>query len=1278
MWHFWIDRGGTFTDIIARPPKDFLASQSQAKFGTRFGELLYMKILSESPSYKDATLEGIARMMGIACHGKIPEKIPIEKIHSIKMGTTIATNALLERKGEPTIFLTAKGFKDLLVIGYQERSDIFALNIKRAQPLYSRVLEINARIDAKGRSVVALDEGEVESLLQNAFKQGLRSLAIALPHAYRFPRSEQRVASIARKIGFQQISASHEVSPLIKMVARADTTVLDAYLSPVVKRYRQGFASALGTNARKAENQQAKLFFMQSNGGLVESSYFRGKDAVLSGPAGGVVGMVKTASQAQAQNKKVKLIGFDMGGTSTDVSHYDGEYERRFETSIDGVRLRTPMMNIRTIAAGGGSIVGYDGLRLQVGPRSAGANPGPACYGRGGPLTLTDCNLLLGRIQAQHFPKQFGTTNDQPITRKLVLEKFNALRSSMEHSKRGGRSLTNEAIALGFIDIAVDSMANAIKEISVQRGYDITKYTLQCFGGASGQHACAVAERLGIKRIFMHPLAGLLSAYGIGQAEIRCLREAQVEKVFASDANSVVMDACARLEKEASAQVLSQIGGRAAEHSAKNSKHIGVSRKVRLRAQGSDTYLEVSVASADKMRLAYLAKHKLTFGFHAARNLNLIIESVSLEVFAQTETASEMTPASSARASVASEHSLVDIYTSRGWLSCPLYRGEDFNARFLNNSHAGPMVITDHGSTLFIEQQWQATSDARGNIIATRDDDKRTYARTSLKNVQSDEKTADPIMLEIFGNLFKSIAEQMGLSLQSTAHSVNIKERLDFSCAIFDLYGNLVANAPHIPVHLGSMSASIKAVITKHKETMRVGDSFVLNSPYNGGTHLPDITVVKPFYENDNAEQPLFYLASRGHHADIGGSTPGSAPANSTRIDEEGVLLDNILLVAKQRFLEKEVRAILLGATYPCRNVETNLADLRAQVSANETGARALANAIENFSLARIVEYAAHLQDQGEECVRRIIDRLARGGSFLYRLDDGSKIAVCITLDHKKREALIDFSGTSPQHAGNYNAPAAICRAAVLYVFRTLISYNETAGKNNGATDIPLNDGCMRALRIVILPRSILSPEYPAAVVAGNTEVSQGIVDCLYGALGILAASQGTMNNVIYGNERYQNYETICGGTGASAEHAGTSAIHSHMTNTRMTDLEVLEQRFPVRLDSFAIIAGSGGAGAKRGGDGVSRRLTFLERSKLTILSSRRIEYPYGLCGGEAGRRGRNYILRASASGGVKKLAKKGSRKQETLKGNDEATMECGDTFVMETPGGGGYGFVNR
>ena len=1246
-WQFFIDRGGTFTDIVARPPRKSRLVSPLPRGVSRFDDMLTLKLLSASEHYEDAALEGIARLTALTQ--------PRASVAVVKMGTTVATNALLERKGEPTLFVVAAGFRDLLLIGYQTRPEIFARHIRRAKPLYDRVVEIETRRDAHGTCWKALDEAQARAILERAFRAGLRSVAVALPHACAFPQEEQMLGALAHDVGFEQISLSSEVSPLVKVVSRADTTVLDAYLSPVVRGDVERLSSKLCGS---------KLFFMQSNGGLVAREHCRGKDAVLSGPAGGVVGMVATAERAFGASK-LRLIGFDMGGTSSDVSHYDGSFERRFETEIDGIRLRTPMLNIRTIAAGGGSILSFDGWKLRVGPLSAGAEPGPACYARGGPLTLTDCNLLLGRIQAAHFPRQFGSSGSEGLDSAVVARKFRALAQKVaqgvaqegregvaqegrEGGGRGENELSPEEVAAGFVAIANDKMAHAIREISVERGYEVSRYTLQSFGGASGQHACAVADRLGMERILFHPLAGLLSAYGMGEAALRALREAQVSRAFDDDAAELVERACAPLEKAARTQVAGQMSG---------GERVSVVRKVRLRAEGSDSTLEVVAASVAAMRRAYRQAYRRAFGFRAAEGERLVIDSVSVEVVAEKQrrrrasvgSASAYTPRAQER---------VPLYVEGAWRDCPLYERAGLKG---GAQITGPAIVTEPSSTIVLEVSWKARLTAAGDLIASRvrsSREQRTYAQVRTLDqdhkAKDEQSRADPVLLEITGNLFRSIAEQMGLTLQNTAHSVNIKERLDFSCALFDAEGELVANAPHIPVHLGSMSDAIKAVARKHAAQMREGDVYVLNSPYEGGTHLPDITVVRPFFDKAATKKKVvFYLASRGHHADIGGLVPGSAPPRSRHIDEEGVLLDNVLLVKGERFLEKSVRAVLSSGSHPCRSIETNLADLRAQVAATTRGARALSEAIETFSLAHLRRYAGYVQDDGEACVRRCLSALrlgVGGGKFRYRLDNGALIVVRVALDRVRGEALVDFAGTSVQDAGNYNAPSAIVRAAVLYVVRTLLE-----------EDIALNDGCLRPLRIEIPEGSMLSPRYPAAVVAGNTEVSQGIVDALYGALGVMASSQGTMNNVLYGNARYQNYETICGGTGAGSDHDGASGVHSHMTNTRMTDLEVLESRFPVLLESFCLRRGSGGQGLRSGGDGVVRRLRFLEASTLSLLTSKRKEVPYGLAGGGDGLCGRNVVERAD--GGV-----------EELGGNAQTEMGVGDTFVMETPGGGGFG----
>jgi len=1198
-WQFWIDRGGTFTDVVACRPD---------------GGLVTHKLLSENPErYRDAALQGIRALLGLGSR----EAIPDEAIAAVKMGTTVATNALLERKGERTALAITKGFGDALRIGYQNRPDLFARHIVLPELLYSRVIEVDERVSAAGEALAAPDEAAVRRDLEAAFADGFRSLAIVFMHGYRFTEHERRVAELARAVGFTQVSASHEVSPLIKLVSRGDTAVVDAYLSPILRRYVDQVAGELG---------DARLMFMQSNGGLTDARLFQGKDSILSGPAGGIVGAVETAAMGGFD----KIITFDMGGTSTDVAHFDGEYERAFETQVAGVRMRAPMMRIHTVAAGGGSILTFDGARYRVGPESAGANPGPACYRNGGPLAVTDCNVMLGKIQPDHFPKVFGPNGDQPLDAEVVHEKFAALaaeiaRAAGQHESRPAPM--PEEVAEGFLRIAVENMANAIKKISVQRGHDVTGYTLNCFGGAGGQHACLVADALGMTRVFLHPFAGVLSAYGMGLADVRAMRERQIEAPFEAGVAATLEAAFAELEAEARREI--------AEQGIAEAK-VRVNRKAHLRYEGTDSPLLVDFADLEAMKRAFEESHRQRFGFVAPER-KLVAEAVSAEAIGVTEAVEDIEAEVAPDAADAEPADRVRLYARGAWHESPLY---DRDALTPGQTVDGPAIVVERTATTIVEPDWRAELTRRGHLVLA-----RVKPRPKTEAVGTE---ADPVMLEVFNNLFMSIAEQMGATLANTAYSVNIKERLDFSCAIFDPAGNLVANAPHMPVHLGSMGESIKTVIRENADTMKPGNVYVLNAPYNGGTHLPDVTVITPVFDEAGREI-LFYVGSRGHHADIGGRTPGSAPPDSTTIEEEGVLIDNFLMVEEGRLRERETLELLTSGPYPCRNPTQNMADLSAQIAACETGVQEVRKMVAHFGLDVVQAYMGHVQDNAEESVRRVLDVL-KDGQFAYPLDNGSEIRVRITVDRRAREATIDFTGTSPQDAGNYNAPTAVCKAAVLYVFRTLVD-----------DEIPLNEGCLKPLKLVIPERSMISPEYPAAVIAGNTEVSQCLTDALYGALGVLASAQGTMNNFVYGNARYQNYETICGGTGAGPDHDGTSAVHSHMTNTRMTDPEVLEWRFPVRLDEFRIRRGSGGRGRHRGGDGVIRRLRFLEAMTATTLSSHRDTDPYGLEGGEAGARGRNYVERADG-------------RRDALKGNDETEMAPGDVFVMETPGGGGFG----
>ncbi|MEO1639504.1 MAG: hydantoinase B/oxoprolinase family protein [Pseudomonadota bacterium] len=1191
MWQFWVDRGGTFTDIVARKPD---------------GSLQTHKLLSENPErYKDAAVQGVRDLMGLGAEAAIPPG----SIAAVKMGTTVATNALLERKGERTALFITKGLRDLLRIGYQNRPRLFDLHIKLPELLYDDAVEVDERLDADGAVITPLDENAARKALKEVYDAGYRSVAIALMHSYRFPAHEKTLGRLAAAVGFPQISLSHEVSPLIKLVGRGDTAVVDAYLSPILRRYVDQVASALGAGQGGCE----RLMFMQSNGGLTDAQLFQGKDAILSGPAGGVVGMVRTAAELGFE----KLIGFDMGGTSTDVCHYAGDFERSFETEVAGVRMRAPMMSIHTVAAGGGSILSFRDGRLQVGPESAGANPGPAAYRRGGPLTVTDCNVLLGKLQPDQFPSVFGPGGDEPLDTDVVREKFAALAAEI------GGDKTVEELAEGFLRIAVENMANAIKKISVQRGYDVTQYTMNCFGGAGGQHACLVADALGMKSIFIHPYAGVLSAFGMGLADIRAMREHQFQRDLGDAETGDTLD---RLADAAREEVMAQ-GVTAAD--------IAVTKTAHIRPADAQRSLEVGFdPDPEVMKADFLEAHKQRFGF-LPQTGQLIIDMLVVEAAGKTgEKVTLPDPADAGDALLTAR-----MYAGGDWRDVPLV---DRTGLPVGATLKGPAILTEPTGTNVIEDGWEARVETGGNLVL-----RRTAA---LERAEAIGTSVDPVMLEVFNNLFMSIAEQMGATLANTAYSVNIKERYDFSCAIFDAAGDLVANAPHVPVHLGSMSESVRVILRQNAGKIRPGDVFMMNNPFNGGTHLPDVTVITPVFDAAG-ENILYTVASRGHHADIGGKTPGSAPPDSKTIDEEGVLIDNFLLVAQGTLREEAALELLASGKYPCRNIDQNMADLAAQIAANETGAAELRKITAQFGVETVHAYMGHVQDNAEESVRRVLDVL-RDCQFTYPLDDGAQIKVDIKVDKVARNATLDFTGTSPQAPFNYNAPLAICRAVVLYVFRTLVG-----------TDIPMNEGCMKPLRLIVPEGTMINPAPPAAVISGNTEVSQAVADTLFGALGVIAGSQGTMNNFVYGNVTYQNYETICGGTGAGPDFDGTSAVHSHMTNTRMTDPEVLETRFPVRVEEFAIRQGSGGVGAHHGGNGITRRLRFNEAMTVTVLSSHRVTPPHGVVGGAPGALGENMIDRADGT-------------RDLLRGNDQAELAEGDIFVMHTPGGGGYGAV--
>ncbi len=1187
-WQFWIDRGGTFTDIVARRPDGVLTTH---------------KLLSNDPArYADAAVAGIAHLLGGDA---------LATIGAVKMGTTVATNALLERKGEPTVLAITRGFGDALRIAYQNRPRLFERHIVLPPMLYAEVIEVDERIGADGEIVHALDEAATRAALAAAYERGLRSLAIVFMHGYRFNAHEAAVARIAADIGFDHISVSHQVSPLIKLVARGDTTVADAYLSPILRRYVDQVAGQL---------PGVPLQFMQSNGGLCDARAFQGKDSVLSGPAGGIVGMARASAAAGFD----KVIGFDMGGTSTDVSHFAGQFERDFDTVVAGVRIRAPMMRIHTVAAGGGSVLHFDGSRYRVGPDSAGAMPGPASYRRGGPLTVTDANVMLGKLVPAFFPSLFGEDGAQPLDYDTVLDKFTDL--SYHIGKGSGVDSTPEQVAAGFIRIAVGNMANAIKQISVQRGHDVTGYTLTSFGGAGGQHACLVAEALGMRTVFVHALAGVLSAYGMGLADQSAMREQAVE--LALDAIDP-SDLAQRIDALGAA-VFAELAAQGVDPA-----RIALAPRVHLRYEALDSIIVVQHGEAAAMRREFEAGYRQRFAFLMPQRA-LIVEAISVEAIGAadegiapvTETAPEL-PAPAPRQTVR-------MFCMDAWQDTGLFVRAGLPA---GSCITGPAIIADANATTVVEPGWQARVTAQGHLVLTHDGERTAPAMATH---------ADPVMLEIFNNLFMSIAEQMGLRLQNTASSVNIKERLDFSCALFDGAGKLIANAPHMPVHLGSMGESIKTVMRKNAGRMRPGDVYMLNDPYQGGTHLPDVTVITPVFDDDGIAI-LFYVGSRGHHADIGGTTPGSMPPDSTTIEEEGVLLDNVKLVDAGRLLEDQVRALLTGARWPARNVDQNLADLRAQVAANQKGVDELRQMTAHFGLDVVRAYMGHVQDNAEEAVRRVLGNLD-GGSYTLDLDNGARIAVAITVDREKRSAQIDFTGTSAQLPNNFNAPSSVCMAAVLYVFRTLVD-----------DAIPLNAGCLKPLEVIIPPGSMLAPRYPAAVVSGNVETSTCITNALYGALGVMAASQGTMNNFTFGNARYQYYETVAGGSGAGDGFDGTDVVQTNMTNSRLTDPEVLEARFPVRLDSYAIAHGTGGAGRWYGGSGGIRKVRFLEPMTAAILSNNRVVAPFGMAGGSPGSLGRCYVERVDGS--VDHLAHIG-----------KVEMAAGDVFVIETPGGGGYG----
>ncbi len=1212
-WHFWIDRGGTFTDIVARHPN---------------GHLVTHKLLSDHPErYEDAVLVGIRHLL----KSSADQPIPVEHIATVHMGTTVATNALLERRGERVLLLITQGFGDALQIADQQRPQLFARHIVVPPPLYERVIEVEERVNSEGQVVTPLNLAKTQQDLADAYRDGFRAVAIVLLHSYRYPDHEQQIAQLAHAMGYPQVSVSHVVSPLIKLIGRGDTTVVDAYLSPILRRYVGHLAAQL---------PGVLLFFMQSTGGLAQAAHFQGKDSLLSGPAGGLVGAVATARLAGFE----RVVTFDMGGTSTDVAHWSGAYERTTETRVSGVRIRVPMLDIHTVAAGGGSVCWFDGQRLRVGPQSAGASPGPACYRRGGPLTITDCNVLLGAVQPDFFPTIFGDRHNEPLDRDIVRTRFTELSRTIATAT--GQLLKPETLAEGFIQIAVEQMAGAIKKITTQRGIDVRDHTLCCFGGAGGQHACRVADALGIPTIFIHPLAGVLSAYGMGLSDLRVIKTYAVEKPLTELLIPSLHTTIADLTQQGHQALRAQLAADSVALPLQT--HV----QVHLRYAGSDTALAVDWSQDDDTDNAYNhvtsikqqfeQAHRRRYGFVAA-DKPLVVESIAVESVALTGLAEAFDTATAAvevdvpvRSQPLSPRATVPLYSNGFYHPMPVYARSDLHP---HDHLTGPALIRETGATTLIEVGWQAQVTADNHLILTR--------AVPLPTQVALGTTVDPIRLEWFNYLFMAIAEQMGVVLANTAHSVNIKERLDFSCALFDRDGQLLANAPHIPVHLGSMGDAVQAIVQRYRADLQPGDSYLLNDPYHGGTHLPDVTVITPVFDDDGTL--LCYVGSRGHHADIGGMTPGSMPPLSHHIDQEGIRIEGFKLVTQGQFREAELRQLLTQGPYPARNPEQNIADLKAQLAANECGVQALRQRAHHVGREVLWAYMTHVQANAEAQVRKVIATL-RDGSFTCEMDDGSLICVAIRVDAAQGTATVDFTGTSPPSPRNFNAPTAVVKAAILYVFRTLID-----------DDIPLNAGCLKPIKIILPEPCLLNPRYPAAVVAGNVETSQAIVDALYGALGVQAASQGTMNNLTFGNERYQYYETLCGGSGAGMDWHGTAAVHTHMTNSRLTDPEVLETRFPVQLEAFQIRRGSGGKGRFRGGDGVIRRMRFHDTLTLAILANRRRVAPFGLKGGESGQVGRNWVERADGT-------------IETLGSTATVQIQAGDVFVIETPGGGGFG----
>lgn len=1259
QFRFSIDRGGTFTDIYAEVP---------GSPGFRV-----IKLLSEDPAnYADAPREGIRRVLAEYLGEEIPDgEVPAAPIEWIRMGTTVATNALLERKGARCALVITQGFGDLLQIGYQDRPKIFDLEISKPELLYEKVIEVPERLQSlatseppagaevvtgiSGERLAILEAPDLDALrtrFEALLAEGIHSLAVVFAHAYAWPAHEEAVGALAREMGFTQVSLSSQVMPKVKLVARGDTTMVDAYLNPHISAYlasfRAGFSHPL---------TDGRLLFMQSDGGLAPAESFTGSRAILSGPAGGVVGYAMTTFEKE---RRKPVIGFDMGGTSTDVSRFGGDYELAFETELAGVRVQAPQLQIRTVAAGGGSRLFFDATMFRVGPESAGAHPGPVCYRKGGHLAVTDANLVLGRLQPEFFPHIFGADEKQPLD--LDASRAALMRLTEEintHYRAQGRpDMSVEAVALGFIEVANEVMVRPIREISVMRGFDSKDHILAVFGGAGPQHACAIARALGIEEILVHRFAGILSAYGMGLADVVVERQQPYAGAYERGSLAAVSTGLDALENAAVGALEDQGFGR---------HQIETDHYLNLRYQGTDTAIMIQRPAAEDgdFAEAFRKRYRREFGFDLTGRAIIIDD---LRVRARGKAAGVTARPIAAAQGDPEILKTVPCYFDSGWCDTEVY---DLDRLGAGHAITGPAIIIHDTATILVEPNCDAEITAHGDV--------RIRVGRPDTGGHGVGTAADPIQLSIFSNLFMSIAEQMGRMLQKTAISTNIKERLDFSCALFGPAGELVANAPHLPVHLGSMSEAVKAQIHRysggnsgHRPRLEPGDVLVSNHPAAGGSHLPDITVITPVFSSDaDGCAIIFWVASRGHHADIGGISPGSMPPHSRRLEEEGACIDSFKLVSGGVFQEEGVTALLAApgklrsrAGRPpisgTRLLADNLSDLKAQVAANQKGIELVLEMVAHYGHDVVQAYMGHVQAAAEAAVREALKNLSSSkglaavGTVCAQdyLDDGSPISLALTIDRSEGSARFDFSGTGPQIWGNCNAPRAVTISAILYSLRCLIE-----------KELPLNHGCLLPIEIVIPEGSLLDPAPDAAVVGGNVLTSQRVVDVVLKAFGVAAASQGCMNNFTFGNDRFGYYETIGGGAGAGPTWEGQSGVHTHMTNTRITDPEILERRYPLLLREFSLREGSGGAGRHRGGEGLVREVEFLDDLQMAILSERRVYAPYGLEGGGPGQRGENIFIRTDG-------------RRLNLGSKNEIHARRGDRFRILTPGGGGFGGV--